>query len=187
MVLGSDGHNRSQRARAQATTASAAPAAALAAGRLAQGQAAQAARGLDADAGEAHDPSAEGVRPRRRGETPGVGQESQDAPDGATAKAGLSKEAARPPPPIDRGQDGHGLRLARTLTLARVGFLEGRRGLVARSLDSRQLRAQGTILVAARVGVALPRRATLVDLRPLTPGAGLPLAPWQVATGEVVG
>ena len=187
MVRGIEGHNSENLARAQAHTALDEPEEAMAEGRLAQGQAAWAARGLDADDGESHDPLDAGVRTRRLGETQGVGQESQDATDGATANAGLSKESERQPHHIDRGQNGHGLRLALTLTQTRLGFFEGLRGLVSLRCDSRQLRAQGTILVAALCGCALPLMSTVCDFRKLTHGVCLPLAPWQVATGEVLG
>ena len=127
------------------------------------------------------------MRTRRRGDPQGLRQESQDATDGATANAGRSKESERQPYHIDLGQNGYGLRLALKLTQARLGFFEGLHGLVSLRFDSRQLLAQVTILVAALFGFALPLLSTVFDFRKLTHGACLHLAPWQVATGEVVG
>ena len=159
----------------------------MAAGRLTPGHAAPAARGVAADDGESQDPREAGVRPRRLGEPQGVGQESQDATDGATAPAGLSQASARPPPHLARGHDGHGRRVALTLTQARVGVCEGLRGLGSRRCASRERLAQGTLLVAALCGVALPLLSTGCDVRQRTHDACLPLAPWQGAPGEVLG
>jgi hypothetical protein len=100
-----------------------------------------------------------------------LGQETQDARDGAQANVDFSKESQRKPHHIDLGPAGHGLWLALELIQARLGFFEGLLGLVALSCDSRQLLAQVTILVTALFGFALPLISTVFDLSKLTQGA----------------
>ena len=116
-----------------------------------------------------------------------MGQETPDARDGAKANVDFYKESQREPNHIDLGPDGHGLWWALELTQGRVGFFEGLLGLVALSFDSRALLAQGTIWVAALFGFALPLISTMGDFSKLTHGARAHLAPWQVATGDVLG
>jgi hypothetical protein len=91
----------------------------------------------------------------------GVGQECQDARDGAKTAGGLQKEWQGYPNHLHRGQAAHGLRLARDLTQTRLGRFEGLLGLGSLGLDSCELCAQGTLLVATLFGCVFPLISTV--------------------------
>ncbi len=166
--MGIDGQNGSNLARAQANADIDHPDEATAKGGLAQRQAPEQAGGLDTDDRKSDDPVDQGLWTRRFLEAQGVGQERQDAGDGAKADVGLQKELQGYPHHIHLGQDGHGLRLALELTPTRLGLFEGLFGLVSLGFDSCELFAQVTILVAALFGFVFPLISTVFDFGELT-------------------
>src|SRR4029453_3681409 len=66
------------------------------------------------------------------------------------------------------GAGGHGRGLALDLTQTRLGLFEGLLGLVALGLDSCELFAQVTILVATLFGFVFPLFSTVFDFGELT-------------------
>jgi len=164
-VNGQDGHNL---ARAHANTAIDQPEEAVPKGRRTQGHAPQQAGGIAADQRESSHPIDDGLRARCVLDAKRPRQEPQDTSDSAPPDARHSKEVQGQENPVPLGPGDESLRWARELTQTRLGLCEGVGGVGPLGGDARELLALVAIAVASLRGFVLPLLSTVGDFGELT-------------------
>jgi hypothetical protein len=177
MVMGLNGQDGHNLARAQANAALDHPEEAVAQGGLEQGHAPQHASGVDADDRESSHPMDEGVRTRGFRDAEGPRQETQDARDGAKANASHSKEWQSQQAQVPLRQGDQALHVGLTLTQTRLGLCEGVSGSVSLGGDASDLCALGAIAITSLRGCVFPLMSTVVDCGELTHDAHALLHP----------
>jgi hypothetical protein len=155
-VMGVDGPNGSNLARAQAKAEIEPPDEAVAEGGLAQGEAPKGAGRVDADDRESDDPVDDGVRTRCGLDAEGHSQARQDAGDSTTANASDAKELERDGDHVTLGHGGESAPLGCKLTQAGLRLFEGWGGPVAFGSAARMRFALGTLSLAALRGLMFP-------------------------------
>jgi hypothetical protein len=188
MVMGVNGQDGQNFARAHANTEIDQPAETVTKGRLTQRHAPQQAGRIDADDCQSYHPIDEGLRARGVLDAKGEGQETQDARDGAKSEAGLSKELQGQQDQVHLRQDGHALLLALELMQTRQGFFEGMGGSVPLGANANDLCALVSIAVTSLRGFVFPLMSTGCDFGELTHAARALIYPyglWPWGSGRV--